>query len=710
MEQGRDNQGFYEAEVESVNISRGENIQSNTLTPTTLADVFKELTSDKHRPVIEQVRTEQDKDKRNAIKKRIPYFVPAGLFRDNVRKKAEWVEDSGAVILDVDEYDTVKSSELVGLASVMPTTLGAFLSPSGGLKVIVKTEPTDCTPEAYLRKWEHVKGVYEKELGVEVDPSGKDPSRACFFSYDRGAYYNPDADPLPIPEPEEPEEVDLSGIMGQEREQYNPSGDADRVDAYLARIYSTEGQNGSSGLMTACRAIVDGYDITDTAEQMARLSKWNQSGNAQPPWSDNELEHALDNVRKTPATKERGRLNGMDFPDEPSTTPQAPKLKLEPIKALDLMDTHREMKPVLIDGFLRRGETCNVIASPKTGKSWLVLQMALSVANGEKFLGLQTEKTKVLIIDNELHPETLADRIKKVSDVSMLPAKDISVISLRGQLRPLPELRDAIAEASRNMGTGLIVLDALYRLLPKDVSENDNAGMTQVYNELDKLASEARASIVVVHHTSKGGQADKSITDGGAGAGAISRASDAHILIREHEEEGAVVLDAVTRSFPPPKPLVARRRDWMLEVADDLNPEKLKGKKNHGPKSDSKPPSANEVSVPELGDPLRKDEFLGEMRELLGLTKTHAEMGLRTAVKAGKVKTLKGDRGALFVAHPDEPEMGTKSEQVRDYILENQETDPRTIADATGVSQKQVKRVLEELGKTGQIMAPREAV
>jgi len=63
---------------------------------------------------------------------------------------------------------------------------------------------------------------------------------------------------------------------------------------------------------------------------------------------------------------------------------------------------------------------------------------------------------------------------------------------------------------------------------------------------------------VLIHHTSKGFQANKSVTDVGAGAGSQSRATDTHLVLRPHEEPGCVVLDAAVRSWPPVDPCVLR--------------------------------------------------------------------------------------------------------------------------------------------------------
>jgi hypothetical protein len=96
--------------------------------------------------------------------------------------------------------------------------------------------------------------------------------------------------------------------------------------------------------------------------------------------------------------------------------------------------------------------------------------------------------------------------------------------------------------------------------------------MMRVYNHLDALAEQWQSSIVIVHHSSKGQQGDKALTDVGAGAGSISRAADTHIAIRPHETDGHFVLEAVTRSFKSPEP-VSVKFEWPLWEATTLAPE-----------------------------------------------------------------------------------------------------------------------------------------
>jgi len=85
-----------------------------------------------------------------------------------------------------------------------------------------------------------------------------------------------------------------------------------------------------------------------------------------------------------------------------------------------------------------------------------------------------------------------------------------------------------------------------------------------------------RAAFVVVHHASKGIQAGKQVTDVGAGAGAQSRATDSHIVLRPHEEDNAVVVEAAVRSFAPVKPVCLRWEYPIWTLAPELDPEQLR--------------------------------------------------------------------------------------------------------------------------------------
>ncbi|MEW6199776.1 MAG: bifunctional DNA primase/polymerase [Planctomycetota bacterium] len=253
-----------------------------------------------------------------------------------------------------------------------------------------------------------------------------------------------------------------------------------------------------------------------------------------------------------------------------------------PSPVRDLVKLHFLRKPV-IHGLLRRGETMNVIAAPKTGKSWLVLGQAMAIATGRPWLGLfPAERGRVLILDNELHPETIAHRIPQVAAALGIGMDEIAdqiyVHPLRGQLRDILAMAtyfDAIEPGQY----AAIILDAMYRFMPAGADENDNGAMAGIYNRLDAYAERLGCCFIAIHHTTKGNQSAKSVTDVGAGAGSQSRAADAHLVLRPHEEPGAVVLEAVVRSWAPVTPIALQWEFPVWRPAPALDPAALRSER-----------------------------------------------------------------------------------------------------------------------------------
>ena len=295
----------------------------------------------------------------------------------------------------------------------------------------------------------------------------------------------------------------------------------------------------------------------------------------------------------------------------------------------------------------------NIIAAPKTGKSWFVLALALHVATGRDWLGHTCTASKVLIIDNELHQETYSQRLGLV-----MKAMGISRSELRGQLEILPlrgkwtslEYIGSKAEKFRSKGYKLIIVDAFYRALPKGTVENDNGAITDIYNMLDRFAQEIGCSFILIHHTSKGNQSQKSITDVGAGAGAQSRAADTHGIIREHKVDGYLVLELVVRSFPKHPPIVLKK-EFPLMVPDyEMDPTDLAGKAEvKTPKHGAE--AALEIDtlagrVAELvddGNPEPKTSFILKIQRAFDLSRTKARSVFDEALANGYIVCRRGE-------------------------------------------------------------------
>lgn len=310
-----------------------------------------------------------------------------------------------------------------------------------------------------------------------------------------------------------------------------------------------------------------------------------------------------------------------------------------------LIAEYPQLRPPVIHGLLRRGETMNVIAPPKAGKSWLVTDLALAVATGRRWLNLfPTEAGQVLIIDNELHGETSANRIPKVANARDIPLEEVAqavyIENLRGQLRDLMALGPYFKAIEPNRFK-IIILDAWYRFIPRDTDENDNGSVAMMYNHLDAYAHHLGCSFVLIHHATKGSQSTKSVTDVGAGAGSQSRATDTHLVLRAHEEHKAVVLDAAVRSWAPIDPVAMRWDFPVFQVAPDLDPAALRPERvrrkpsEHADRQEVTPEapwnSARFVSTFVTSEARTKAAIM-EAAEQAGLSERRAESLLKRAV------------------------------------------------------------------------------
>ncbi len=316
--------------------------------------------------------------------------------------------------------------------------------------------------------------------------------------------------------------------------------------------------------------------------------------------------------------------------------------------AAELVASFPELNPPVLDGLLREGELLNLISVSKVGKSWLTLNLALSVVTGRPWLGrFAVQSGPVLLIDNELHASTIASRIRRVADAMAVdlasygPALHVEV--LRGHLQDLHTMRQYF-EAIDPGRYRLIVLDAFYRFLPPGTNENDNGAMCGLYNVLDAHAQRLRTPFILIHHASKGLQSEKAVTDVGSGAGAMSRATDTHLILRPHEQPDAVAVEAAVRSWKPLEPFCLRWEWPLWTVAEDLDPADLRKARARKPKpaeeAEGKPTKptltpAEFVTRYVKSDPQEKALILAKARQD-GLTMRDAEGLLLLAVDLGK--------------------------------------------------------------------------
>jgi len=136
------------------------------------------------RPLVEAIRKEPDKDKRNALKKRLPAITPSGIF--DGRGEDHLIQHSGLICLDFDGVDAERAKSL---ASVLPYVAFAGVSASGGgIYCLIPLK----RPERHKNHFEALKKDMAA-IGLNVDPICANVSHLRFYSFDDNPYLNPEA-------------------------------------------------------------------------------------------------------------------------------------------------------------------------------------------------------------------------------------------------------------------------------------------------------------------------------------------------------------------------------------------------------------------------------------------------------------------------------------------------------------------------------------
>lgn len=159
----------------------------------TIATILEEIKTGKYKPGIIYLRkslAEKKEEAYNKAKKSLPAFTPSGKFVGG-RKLEFLTEYSKFIILDIDKLSTNDLQKSKSIAAQSEFSYACFISPSGnGLKILVKIDtPKTEHKETFLKVQAH----YENILKLEIDKSGKDLTRLCFYSWDENLYLNENA-------------------------------------------------------------------------------------------------------------------------------------------------------------------------------------------------------------------------------------------------------------------------------------------------------------------------------------------------------------------------------------------------------------------------------------------------------------------------------------------------------------------------------------
>jgi hypothetical protein len=244
----------------------------------------------------------------------------------------------------------------------------------------------------------------------------------------------------------------------------------------------------------------------DTAFQAIRNSVWNKYRGRRDEIQ--RLQHEIEEARK----RERPQDEAMDR--------ERPLFSI--VDHLQLMASVHSRPNWLIEQFWSYNSHGIIAGEPKTFKSTLCLDMAISVASGTPLFGTYkvTEPGPVLVIQNENSDWIMQDRSRKICATRGLvgemhrriddeiivhapPKLPIYYVNQQGFSFTDPMHTEFIEAWCQAIKPRMIVFDPLYLMFDGEL--NSSKDLNPVLSYLLYLKQEYKTAIVLIHHWNKGG-------------------------------------------------------------------------------------------------------------------------------------------------------------------------------------------------------------
>lgn len=196
-----------------------------------------------------------------------------------------------------------------------------------------------------------------------------------------------------------------------------------------------------------------------------------------------------------------------------------------------------------VPGLVAEGLTM-LCGPPKVGKSWLALDLALSVAAGGSAIGaVPVEQGKVALLALEDTGRRLQRRFGMLLDGEEMPDG-------LGVTTEVPALDDGLLDELDGLDTAnlrLVVLDVLQRVRPRSGSESVYERDYQVVSALKAWSDRHGVSVVVCHHTRKQGSDD--FVDTVSGSHGLAGAADAVLVMARARNSADATLSVTGRDI-----------------------------------------------------------------------------------------------------------------------------------------------------------------
>jgi len=315
-----------------------------------------------------------------------------------------------------------------------------------------------------------------------------------------------------------------------------PHGIIERVRAYLDKCEpAVSKQNGHDTTFRVLCAVIGGFDLSSAQAWEAALY---YSQKCEPPWSEKELRHKVDDALKATASEPRGHLleSRNDTPlvnrvekeharsDEDNGGSAIPEQEGEEEKLFNellakysaavltseqLETTDIPPRKKLVGEWLYEGDLGFVYGERGSGKTWFVGAVATHLSAGANLHGWAVPETaNVMYVDGEMPIDSARDRLKgmKKGNHALFVLQHEMLFQTAGIAMNLTNerIQRVISAICIEKNIKLLILDNLSCLF-SGVKENDADEWEKVLNWLLDLRRR-HVAVLIVHHAGVSGR------------------------------------------------------------------------------------------------------------------------------------------------------------------------------------------------------------
>ncbi len=170
--------------------------------------------------------------------------------------------------------------------------------------------------------------------------------------------------------------------------------------------------------------------------------------------------------------------------------------KLEFISSVEIMNTPMKKQRFIVDGMIYPG--IHILSGdPKIGKSWMMMDMCLAVAKGEKFLGRKTERGQVVYMALEDTFISLQSRMYELTDE---PSENLTFTLLANSIGS--GLEEDLRDCKKMFpDLKMVIIDTLQKI--RNNIDTKYGADYQELSVLKSIADQLGIAIVLVHHNRK---------------------------------------------------------------------------------------------------------------------------------------------------------------------------------------------------------------